>query len=207
MALAPNPVDAYALDVVEGRLLAGKYHRLACKRHLADRERENAPGFPFRFDWGQAQRFLKFAGLMKHYKGRQFAIPDLVGGQIQLMFDNMPSALPMAKEGKIRALAVTTSKRSTHLPDVPTIAESGYAGFDAPAWWAVLAPAKTPPEIVKRMNEELNAALKTPEVAAKLAAQGIATSDVTPAAAQAFIERQIDTWATVVKANGIKADQ
>lgn len=73
MALAPNPVDAYALDVVEGRLLAGKYHRLACKRHLADRERENAPGFPFRFDWGQAQRFLKFAGLMKHYKGRQFA--------------------------------------------------------------------------------------------------------------------------------------
>jgi tripartite-type tricarboxylate transporter receptor subunit TctC len=101
---------------------------------------------------------------------------------------------------------VTTSKRSLFLPDVPTIAESGAAGFDAPAWWAVLAPAKTPPEVVQRMNVEINRALKLPEVASKLAAQGIDLRDSTPASAQAFIEGQMETWAKVVKDNGIKAD-
>jgi tripartite-type tricarboxylate transporter receptor subunit TctC len=103
-------------------------------------------------------------------------------------------------------LAVTTSQRSANLPDVPTLAESGFAGFDAPAWWALLAPAKTPPEIVKRMNEEMNALLKTPEVAEKLAAQGIVVNVGTAAAAQAFIENQVDVWARIVKANDIKAD-
>jgi phage terminase large subunit-like protein len=73
VGLTTNPVDAYALDVIAGRVPAGKYHRLACTRHMADRARENTPGFPYRFDWAQAERFLKFAGLMKHYKGRQFA--------------------------------------------------------------------------------------------------------------------------------------
>jgi len=73
VGLTTNPVDAYALDVIAGRIPAGKYHRLACTRHMADRARENTPGFPYRFDWAQAERFLKFAGLMKHYKGRQFA--------------------------------------------------------------------------------------------------------------------------------------
>ena len=80
------------------------------------------------------------------------------------------------------------------------------AGFDAPAWWAVLAPAKTPPEIVKRMNEEINAALKLPDVAQKLAAQGIVIDTTTPAAAQQFIAGQVDTWAKVVKTNHIKAE-
>jgi tripartite-type tricarboxylate transporter receptor subunit TctC len=96
--------------------------------------------------------------------------------------------------------------RSANLPDVPTVAESGLAGFDAPAWWAVLAPAKTPPEIVKRMNDEINAALKLPDVAAKLAGQGIEVRSGTPQAAQAFIDGQIDVWAKVVKDNGIKTD-
>ena len=89
---------------------------------------------------------------------------------------------------------------------MPTLAESAFAGFDAPAWWAVLAPAGTPPEIVKRMADEINAALRSPEVAGKLAAQGIVVATGTPAAAQAFIENQVDTWAKVVKANDIKAD-
>ena len=92
------------------------------------------------------------------------------------------------------------------LPDVPTVAESGFAGFEAPAWWAVLAPAKTPPDILKRMNEELNKALKTPEIAKKLEAQGITVLGGTSQAAQAFIERQMEVWAKVVKDNGIKAD-
>ena len=90
---------------------------------------------------------------MQHvpYKGRQFAIPDLVGGQIQVMFDNMPSALPMAKEGKIRALAQTTAKRSTAAPDVPTVAET-VPGFEATTWFAMFAPAGTPKDIVERSS-------------------------------------------------------
>ena len=92
------------------------------------------------------------------------------------------------------------------LPDVPTMAESGFAGFDAPAWWAILAPARTPPEILRRMNEEINKALRNPEIARKLDAQGIDVVGGTPESARVFIERQMDIWAKVVKDNGIKAD-
>jgi tripartite-type tricarboxylate transporter receptor subunit TctC len=89
---------------------------------------------------------------------------------------------------------------------VPTIAESGFAGFDAPAWWAVLAPAKTPPDILKRMNEELNKVLQNPEIKKRLDSQGIDIVGGTSDAARVFIERQIDIWAKVVKDNDIKAD-
>jgi tripartite-type tricarboxylate transporter receptor subunit TctC len=86
------------------------------------------------------------------------------------------------------------------------MAESGFAGFEAPAWWAILAPAKTPPEVLKRMNEEINKALKNPDIAKKLDAQGIDIIGGTPAAAGVFINQQIDIWAKVVKDNGIKPD-
>jgi tripartite-type tricarboxylate transporter receptor subunit TctC len=101
---------------------------------------------------------------------------------------------------------VTTSKRSTELPDVPTVAESGYPGFDAPAWWAVLASARTPPDIVRRMNEELNKALKVPDIANKLAGQGITVIGGTTESARNFIDHQVDVWEKVVKENNIKAD-
>ncbi|TXH47091.1 MAG: tripartite tricarboxylate transporter substrate binding protein [Burkholderiaceae bacterium] len=140
------------------------------------------------------------------YRGGGPLMSDAIAGHVPLAVGSVFLAKPHVDSGKLRALAVTTSQRSANLPGVPTVAESGFAGFDAPAWWAVLAPAKTPPEIVKRMNEEINAALKQPEVADKLAAQGISTHIGTPAAAQTFIEQQIDTWAKVVKANDIKAD-
>ena len=113
---------------------------------------------------------------------------------------------PHIDSKRLRPLAVTSSKRAPELPDVPTVAESGFTGFEAPAWWAVLAPAKTPPDILKRMNEELNKALKTPDIAKKLEAQGITVLGGTPQAAQVFIERQMEVWAKVVKDNGIKAD-
>jgi tripartite-type tricarboxylate transporter receptor subunit TctC len=98
---------------------------------------------------------------MQHvpYKGRQFAIPDLVGGQIQVMFDNMPSALPMAKEGKIRALAQTTAKRSPAAPDVPTVAET-VPGFEATTWFAVFAPAGTPRDVVAQAQRRDAARLR-----------------------------------------------
>ena len=140
------------------------------------------------------------------YRGGGPLLNDAIAGHVPLAIGSIFLFKPQIDSGRLRALAVTTSQRSANLPDVPTLAESGFAGFDAPAWWAVLAPAKTPPEIVKRMNEEINAALKVPDVAQKLAVQGIVTNTGAPAAAQAFIENQVDTWANVVKANGIKAD-
>ncbi len=140
------------------------------------------------------------------YKGGGPLMNDALAGHVPLAIGSVFLAKPHIDSKRLRALAVTTSKRSANLPDVPTVAESGYAGFDAPAWWAVLAPAKTPPEIVKRLNDEINAALKQPEVANKLAGQGIEVRIGTPEAAKTFIDGQIDTWAKVVKDNNIKAD-
>ncbi len=140
------------------------------------------------------------------YRGGGPLMNDAIAGHVPLSVGSVFLIKPHIDSKRLRGLAVTTSKRSPQLPDVPTIAESGYAGFEAPAWWAVLAPAKTPPEIVARMNQEINKALQSPEVAGKLAAQGIEVRTGTPAQAQAFIEGQIDIWAKVVKDNNIKAD-
>jgi tripartite-type tricarboxylate transporter receptor subunit TctC len=131
---------------------------------------------------------------------------DAVAGHVPLSIASVFVTKPHIDSGRMRPLAVTTSKRSPDLPNVPTMAESGFAGFEAPAWWAILAPAKTPPEVLKRMNEEINKALKTPDIAKKLDAQGIDIIGGTPAAAGVFINQQIDIWAKVVKDNGIKPD-
>ncbi len=140
------------------------------------------------------------------YKGGGPLMTDAVAGHVPLSIASVFVTKPHLDSKRLRPLAVTTSKRSPELPDVPTVAESGYPGFDAPAWWAVLAPAKTPPEIVRRMNEELNKALKSPAVAGHLAGQGITIIGGTPEAARTFINKQIDTWAVVVRENNIKAD-
>ena len=140
------------------------------------------------------------------YKGGGPLMNDAVAGHVPLSIGSVFLVKPHIDNKRLRGLAVTTSKRSPELPDVPTIAESGYPGFDAPAWWAVLAPAKTPPEIVRRMNEELNKALKSPDVAARLAGQGISVIGGSPEVARTFIDKQVDIWARVVKDNNIKAD-
>ncbi len=140
------------------------------------------------------------------YKGGGPLMQDAIAGHVPLSIGSVFVTKPHLDSKRLRALAVTTDQRSPQLPEVPTLAESGYPGFNAPAWWAVLAPARTPAEIVARMNAEINKALQLPEVAAKLAAQGIAVNIGTPATAQAFVERQMDTWAKVVKEHGIKAD-
>ncbi len=144
---------------------------------------------------------------MQHvpYKGRQFAIPDLVGGQIQVMFDNMPSALPMAKEGKIRALAQTTSRRSQAAPDVPTVAET-VPGFEATTWFALFAPAGTPRDVVQRLNAELQRVFKLPDVAERLKTLGLEPWLSTPEELSAYQAREIVKWAKVVKDSGAKAD-
>lgn len=140
------------------------------------------------------------------YKGGGPLMNDAVAGHVPLSIGSVFVTKPHIDSKRMRPLAVTTSKRSPDLPDVPTMAESGYPGFEAPAWWAVLAPAKTPPEIVKRMNEVLNTILKSPEVAKRMDAQGIDVVGGTPESARVFIEKQIDIWGKVVKDNNIKAD-
>ncbi len=140
------------------------------------------------------------------YRGGGPLMNDALAGHVPLSIGSVFLIKPHLDSKRLRPLAVTTSQRSAKLPDVPTIAESGYAGFDAPAWWAVLAPAKTPPEIVARLNAEINKLLDQPEVRDKLSAQGIDIIRTTPDAARVFIERQADIWAKVVKDNGIKAD-
>ncbi len=144
---------------------------------------------------------------MQHvpYKGRQFAIPDLVGGQIQVMFDNMPSALPMAKEGKIRALAQTTATRSPAAPDVPTVAET-VPGFEATTWFALFAPAGTPKEVVARLNAEVLRVFRLPDVVDKLKGLGLEPWLSTPEELAAYQAREITKWAKVVKESGARAD-
>ncbi len=144
---------------------------------------------------------------MQHvpYKGRQFAIPDLVGGSIQLMFDNMPSALPMAREGKIRALAQTTATRSAAAPDVPTVAET-VPGFEATTWFAIFAPAGTPRDVVLRLNAEVQRVFKLPDVADRLKALGLEPWLSTPEELARYQTAEIIKWAKVVKDSGAKAD-
>jgi len=144
---------------------------------------------------------------MEHvpYKGRQFAIPDLIGGSIQLMFDNMPSALPMAKEGKIRAVAQTTAKRSNAAPDVPTVAET-IPGFEATTWFAIFAPASTPKPIVDRLQAEVVRVFKLPDVQEKLKTLGLDPVLSTPEELQRYQASEIVKWAKVVKESGAKAE-
>ena len=144
---------------------------------------------------------------MQHvpYRGRQFAIPDLVGGQIQVMFDNMPSALPMAKDGKIRALAQTTAKRSPAAPDVPTVAET-VPGFEATTWFAMFAPAATPKDVVARLQAEMQRVFKLPDVADKLKTLGLEPWISTPDELARYQASEIVKWAKVVKDSGAKAE-
>ena len=140
------------------------------------------------------------------YKGGGPLMNDAVAGHVPLSIGSVFVTKPHIDSGRMRPLAVTSSKRSPDLPNVPTIAESGYPGFEAPAWWAVLAPAKTPPDILKRMNDALNTALKNPDIAKKFDAQGIDVVGGSADTARVFMDKQMDIWAKVVKDNNIKAD-
>ena len=140
------------------------------------------------------------------YKGRQFAIPDLLGGSIQLMFDNMPSALPLVKEGKLRALGQTGARRSPSAPDVPTIAEQGLPGFEATAWFAIFAPAGVSKDIVTRLNGEILRIYKLPDVQEKLRTLGLDPILSSPDDLAKYQAGEIAKWARVVKDSGAKAD-
>ena len=138
------------------------------------------------------------------YRGGGPLMQDALGGQVELAVGSEFLVKPHVDSGSIIPLVITTAKRSASLPNVPTISESGYPGFSAPAWWAVLAPGKTPPAVVDAMNKALNKALKTPAVAEKFKAQGIQIIGGTPEAAQDFIGKQIGIWGKFVIENNIK---
>ncbi|HEX2543910.1 MAG TPA: tripartite tricarboxylate transporter substrate binding protein [Ramlibacter sp.] len=140
------------------------------------------------------------------YKGGGPLMQDAVAGHVPLSIASIFVTKPHIESKRLRPLAVTTSRRAPDLPDVPTVAESGYPGFDAPAWWGVLTSAKVPPEIVRRMNEEINKALKVPEIAQKLVGQGMTVVGGTTETVRLFIDKQIDTWSVVVKENNIKPE-
>jgi tripartite-type tricarboxylate transporter receptor subunit TctC len=140
------------------------------------------------------------------YKGRATAIPDVLGGRVTMMFDNMPSSLALVREGKLRALGVTSAQRSPAAPEIPTIAESGLPGFDAVSWFALFAPAGTPKPIVDKWATEVRRVLKLPDVAKRLADNGLEPVGSTPEELAAYQRAEITKWAKVVKDSGAKAD-
>ena len=140
------------------------------------------------------------------YKGSTPALQDLLAGQVQMMFDNLPPSLPQIKAGKLRALAVTSATRAPALPDVPTLAESGLPGFEASSWFGILAPAGTPAPIVAKLNGEIAKWLATPEAKEKLAKQGANAAGGSPDDFAKHIAAETAKWAKVVKDSGAKID-
>lgn len=153
--------------------------------------------------------FKSMAGLemvFVPYKGAAPANTDLVAGQIQLSFASTPGAMPLVKAGRLKALAISSAKRIAKLPDLPTIAESGVAGYEASVWYGIVAPAKTPPEIIARLYKESAAILQDRASRDKMDANDFEATTLNPEQFGAFIRSEIAKWGKVVKATGTKAE-
>lgn len=140
------------------------------------------------------------------YKGSAPAVTDLIGGQVQAMFDNVPNVIAHVKAGRLRALAITTPKRAAALPDIPTVDESGVPGYQVSVWFGVVAPAGTPREVVARLNAEINRVLSSAEVKERFVQAGIDVVGGTPELFGTQVREQVATWGRVVKDAQIKAD-
>jgi tripartite-type tricarboxylate transporter receptor subunit TctC len=140
------------------------------------------------------------------YKGSAPAVTDLIAGQVQLMFDNTPNVLPHVKAGKLKALAVSSKKRSVLAPEVPTVDEAGVPGYDVTVWFGILAPAGTPKEIVQRLNAEMVKVMRTPEVMDRFQKAGVDTVASSPEEFGTFLKGEVSRWAKVVQDANIKAD-
>lgn len=153
--------------------------------------------------------FKSMAGIdMVHvaYKGAAPATTDLIAGVLQLSFASTPGVMPNVKAGKLTALAVTSSKRLTQLPDVPTLAESGLAGYEASVWYGVVAPARTPRAIIVRLNTEINKILQDPDIRQKLMSNDFEPAGSTPEQFGTYIKAETAKWRQVVKSSGAKSD-
>jgi tripartite-type tricarboxylate transporter receptor subunit TctC len=145
---------------------------------------------------------------MQHvpYKGSAPAVTDLLGNQIALMFDNMPSAIQHVRSGKLRAIAVTTAKRSPELPDVPTIAEAGVPGYEATSWFGLFVPAGTPPAVISKLNTAIVKVLAKADIKKKINEQGAEVYSETPEQFSAFIQKESVKWGKVVRESGASVD-
>ena len=159
--------------------------------HLAGELAENAAGIKLRHI---------------PYKGAAQAMTDLVGGNIDLYMSSVPTLLGQVRNGKLRAIVVTSAKRSAQLPDTPSLAESGYQGFDAVTWFGILAPAGTPAPIVAQLNKAINEALKQPDVAEKLRSEGGDVLGGTPEAFDKLLRAEVPRWGKIVKDSGASLD-
>jgi tripartite-type tricarboxylate transporter receptor subunit TctC len=153
--------------------------------------------------------FQKQAGIkLTHipYKGASQGVMDVIGGSVQLYMSSIPTLIGHVRTGKVRALAVTSAKRVEDLPDVPTIAESGYKGFDAVTWFGLLGPAKLPADVVAKLNAEVRKALASPQLQKKMRDQGVDLQADTPEQFGALIKADIAKWGQVVKDSGAKVE-
>jgi len=140
------------------------------------------------------------------YKGSSFALTDLMGGQVMMMFDNIPSSMPFIKSGKLRALATTGAKRDPSLPDLPTVAEAGVPGYEASVWFGLMLPGGTPKEVVSKMSQEVMKAAQNPEYIKKMTEQGYTMVSSTPEQMGEMARSELNRWGPIVKASGAKAD-
>ncbi len=140
------------------------------------------------------------------YKGSTQARNDLIGGHVNMMFDEVPSSGPNVLAGQLRALGVTGAKRSSALPDVPTVSEAGVPGYEHTGWFGIMAPAGTPQPIIDKLNAEIRALVVKPEVKAYWEKQGTETFTTTPAESEAFLRAELEKWTKVVKAANIKLE-
>ncbi len=140
------------------------------------------------------------------YKGSAQAMQDLLGGQIELMFENLPTAIAQIRAGKVRALGMTSRERSPSMPEVPTVAEAGVPGFEATAWFTIAAPAKVPADIIRKLNTDMNTFLKAPEMQQRWVEMGVVPLGGAPADAEKFFVSEREKWNKVIKAAGIRGD-
>jgi len=138
------------------------------------------------------------------YKGTGALMPDLLAGRVPMMFENIAIMTPYIKKGTLRAIAISSVKRTPLLPEVPTVAETGLAGFEVLGWFALLAPAKTPPEVIRRLNSDVNAAIARPAIVARFAELGAEPLGGSPEQAAAFIKGEQDKWGKIIRDAGIK---
>ena len=148
----------------------------------------------------------KFDGVHVPYKGAAPALVDVISGRVDAFFSTITSALPHVRSGKVRALAVSSIKRHPQVPDVPTIAENGYPGYDVISWYALLAPAGTPRPVVAKLHEEMVKILKSPDVKERMAADGSEPVSSTPQELSAFLKAETSRWAKVIRASGATAE-
>ncbi len=155
------------------------------------------------------EMFRGAAGIdMTHipYKGGPPALTDLIGGQVNVMFETSVAVLPFVKQGKLRALAVSSSKRVSSAPDIPTVAELGYPGFSGVPWVAIMAPANTPAPIVAKLNAEVNKALNSKDIREQFVAQGVEPMQMTSEELGTFVKSELAKWTKVVKDSGAKVE-